>query len=603
MLQGGWTGMKFEGSIVEIDLLDRLLELSSIQFTGAIRFENDAIIKIIYFKSGDVLSASTNDRSDSIDEILLKSNKVSREHIRQALARRKETETLGDALLGLGFITKKELAWARRVQLIGIIRSLVHWTEGSYTIVNDYLPKREEGTIFYLPQILVEMIVTDDDRSRVESAFQGGTAVPKLTSDAGDRYARLGLNEDADAIFARIDGRRSVAEIAGASTMDAFSVYKLLYAFQVLGLISTGREEPKETLEVSAPATGLAQPTEDDWSLDDYEEPSFPSIPPVAPMQPSSLGSGDELLPSIDLDEEPAELEILSAPTLRMETPKFDTPKSDLPKDDFPREEFFPPAAPPPRKTAEMTKPAAAPRARTTVSAPSFASAAPRRKKSGGRGRWLLLILLLLAAAGGGAWYWLVRPAPLETPTQVAASPERPVPAPVTPTGTIVETTTDTSAMTTSALGTAAAAPPDTVLTTAPAPMPAPPLAATPVTTTAPPATPTKTVATTPGVVAGRDPKRSEFDSRAREYAAESATAPFAIQLAFVCEVSSLESALKRGGANVWFVPGALGGRSCYRVLWGRYPDRAAAGRGLSDVPAFFRSGRPVVVNLRETLR
>ena len=39
--------MSFEGEIGEIDLVQRLVELGREQFTGAIRFEQDGIIKIV----------------------------------------------------------------------------------------------------------------------------------------------------------------------------------------------------------------------------------------------------------------------------------------------------------------------------------------------------------------------------------------------------------------------------------------------------------------------------------------------------------------------------------------------------------------------------
>ena len=227
-----------EGEISEINLIERLVEMWREQFTGALRFENDGIIKIIYFKGGDILSASTNDRADSIDEILMKAGKVSREHVKQALARRKESETLGDAMLNLGYITRKELTWARRVQVVGVIRSIAAWTTGSFTIVADYLPKRDEGTLFPLPQVLVELIVTEQDRQKFERALSGGSIVLEKAGDFSEVFGRLGLNEDAEAIVAQVDGTKSASEVASASGRDAFNVYKLLHALATLGILT-----------------------------------------------------------------------------------------------------------------------------------------------------------------------------------------------------------------------------------------------------------------------------------------------------------------------------------------------------------------------------
>src|SRR5205085_3652209 len=172
--------------------------------------------------------------------------KVSRDHVKQALAKRKENETLGDALLGLGFITRKELTWGRRVQVIGVIRSIAAWPAGSYQIVPDYLPKREEGTQFSLPQILVEVVVTDQDRAKFDRALDGGNAVFAKSDDFDFEWAKLGLNQDADAIAAWVDGEHTAAEIASLSGKDAFNVYKLLHALSLLGLVKARAKTPAE---------------------------------------------------------------------------------------------------------------------------------------------------------------------------------------------------------------------------------------------------------------------------------------------------------------------------------------------------------------------
>ncbi|HEX2060019.1 MAG TPA: DUF4388 domain-containing protein, partial [Thermoanaerobaculia bacterium] len=423
-----------EGEISQIHLIARLVELWREQFTGAIRFENDGIIKIVYFKGGDILSASTNDRSDSIDEILMRAGKVSREHVKQALAKRKENETLGDALLNLGFITRKELTWSRRVQVVGVIRSIAAWTQGSFTIVADYLPKRDEGTLFPLPQVLVELIVTEQDRGRFERALDGGNAVFEKTADFDEVWRRLGLNEDAEAIVDEIDSSRSATEVATASGRDTFNVYKLLDALATLGIlrrVEKAKEEPHFSLDDFSSA-GVAD------AADMWNEP--------APV--------DVTAPQFDLDEDTA-IEV-SGPTLEIPAMSFDEPPPanapapsawDEPDDEIPaattagapppmpawdmpaavpiQAPIEPPAEPPAEPATEpveeqwgfdeaqleTARRAAAPPAPAPIPIPPVAAKParePKRRSSGGRHTLLVVLLLIaiLGAAGYYGWRW-----------------------------------------------------------------------------------------------------------------------------------------------------------------------------------------------------
>jgi cytoskeletal protein RodZ len=626
-----------EGDINQINLIERLVELWREQFTGAIRFENDGIIKIIYFKGGDILSASTNDRSDSIDEILMRAGKVSREHVKQALAKRKESETLGDALLNLGFITRKELTWSRRVQVVGVIRSIAAWTDGSFTIVADYLPKRDEGTLFPLPQVLVELIVTEQDRAQFERALDGGEAVFSKTGDFDEVWRRLGLNEDAEAIAVEIDGSKNATDIATASGRDTFNVYKLLHALATLGVLARAPKAQagsQFSLDDDFASVGVADAA-DSWNNPD------PDLTDADFAEPA---------PAFDLDDDVTPLSAVTSeavttvqqpmPTLEMETPAVPpAPSAWDEADEIPLDLSLDTTTPSPKMPVwegqigdeRMGTGAPAPEPQwgfdeaqletaraATAAAPAAGrvSAAPvQKRKSGGRYGLLvaLMVIAIVAAAGYFAFMWwqgrqdpdmtLVARQPVPRPTTTAA----PVSPPATETGTITETTASTQTTTSTQTGAVPAAgltPPPPVPTATTTIPPATASAPPPVTASAePPATqalPRVTARTTPAAAtpaattSANTASRARVDAMASEFASN-ASGNFTVQIQILCDAANVEKLMRDGGQNVWFVPQSLGTRSCYRVFWGRYNTREQAQQALAQIPAGVRDRNAAV--------
>jgi hypothetical protein len=639
--------MSFEGEIGEIDLIQRLVELGSEQFTGAIRFESDGIIKIVYFKGGDVLSASTNDRTDAVDEILLRANKVTREHVKQALAKRKESETLGDALLGLGFITRKELTWARRVQVIGILRSIIGWKTGSYTIVADYLPKREEGTLFPLSQIIVELVVTDTDRTKSEQAMESGNAVFEKAPDFDDAFRRLGLNEDAEQIVAHIDGNNTAADVAAQSGKDIFNVYKLLEALRLLKLVTRAGKPPAEHEVYGGDALGSEA-----W---DVENPDF-TIDDVAPTMPLAAVEA----PRVDS----ATMEI---PALNVAAPAASVWDDPIDDDPFAATEI---AAPPPitpvaepqwgfdEAQIEAARRAAVPLHADAVPTSELASNIPPPEPRKSSLLTPLLLLLLVAAGAFGGWNWwqkrqAAKSAPAPATTKLVVAPpvtnERSSTTSAAPTAASPVTATNRNAgvspagpaasslpaVTKPQLATTSAAP---VTTTAVPPGVAPTKSTPKVSTTVPPriaatttttpasrvaapappkttsrpapidstthleltaagATITNTSATNASTAAtSTDATRGRYDGMASNFAAQKG-GKYTLQFELVCETASVTRALSEGGGKVWFVRTSYRNRPCYRVFWGRFDSSADANAASKELPASLGSA-PVVVKI-----
>jgi len=539
-----------EGEIRDIDLVARLVELWREQFTGAIRFENDGIIKIIYFKGGDVLSASTNDRGDSVDEILMRAGKVSREHVKQALAKRKENETLGDTLLNLGFITRKELTWARRVQVVGVIRSIGEWTAGSFTIVADYLPKRDEGTIFSLPQVIVEMVVTDEDRQKFERILESGSAVFSKAPGFPESFAKLGLNEQADAIVSEVDGVRTATEVAAASGQETFNAYKLLHALSLLGLLPRVRAAVPASEALAFENAGVADAA-DAWTgdmpkFDLGDEPGTettplrtPTPPPLPPLPPESPAKQE---PQWGFDE--AQLEAARKATLSAAA------------------SATAPVPPPSRDLSGSS---------TTRRVPSRTVVAPVPPKK--RSHFALLVTLMTVFIVAGIAYfgftWWTARKVAGAPIAATKRPSRKAPMRASP---------------------PRVPPPTPAASVTHAPPPPPKVAVTT----------THATTTHAAEVGGGTPKPERYAAMAREFAA-APSGKFTVQFEIVCDPSNITKALRSGGTNVWFVPISLKGRSCYRVFWGRYPTRDAAERGIREIPASLREAKPAVVSVPQS--
>jgi septal ring-binding cell division protein DamX len=150
---------------------------------------------------------------------------------------------------------------------------------------------------------------------------------------------------------------------------------------------------------------------------------------------------------------------------------------------------------------------------------------------------------------------------------------------------------------------------PEWTVPTAPRPAPAAVAKAAPAPATPPPAAPTARSATAaptpskPPVAPGGRQKWLDRAARDRRKADGDRRARFTIQLELVCQEESLSDAWRhdRPSGTMWLLTTPFQGKTCFRVLWGRYPTREAAQRALSRAPAFFSTprNRPLVVPIR----
>ena len=98
---------KNKGTFAEVVLPALLVNAVNIRFTGMFRAERESIIKVIYFKEGEIAFASSNQPSDRLGEVLIKRGQLTREQLDMAMSKLEANVSLGCMLVELGYLSPK----------------------------------------------------------------------------------------------------------------------------------------------------------------------------------------------------------------------------------------------------------------------------------------------------------------------------------------------------------------------------------------------------------------------------------------------------------------------------------------------------------------
>ncbi|HEV8375485.1 MAG TPA: DUF4388 domain-containing protein, partial [Candidatus Polarisedimenticolia bacterium] len=121
--------LKNSGTFSEISCPRLIARLHQSHFDGTLRVSHGGLLKLLFFRSGEIAMASSNDQTDHLAPILIKAGKLKPEQM--DLARKSATPgtSLARVLVQMGFLTSGELFAGARQQLRQIVASLLGMTE------------------------------------------------------------------------------------------------------------------------------------------------------------------------------------------------------------------------------------------------------------------------------------------------------------------------------------------------------------------------------------------------------------------------------------------------------------------------------------------
>ncbi|HEU4698078.1 MAG TPA: DUF4388 domain-containing protein [Gemmatimonadales bacterium] len=269
--------MPIEGPLKELDIHDvfQLLDLG--RKTGVVRVTSELRQNggSVYFEGGAVVAAVIQSNPHPLGGLLLKSGKI----LEQDLARARAVQAagdprrLGDILVELGAVSRRELDRHVRAQVEEVIFELMSWSEGYFSFADGPFDRSGIEAAVRIPTeaLLMEAARRIDEWSRIESRVPHLGVIPRLPEASADG-GLLDLVPFEWEVLAASDGMRDLRAMAAALGRSEFDV-----ARTVFGLASAGLLVLDDPLAGPAPAArprdlaGLVALADDHLAVGDAE--------------------------------------------------------------------------------------------------------------------------------------------------------------------------------------------------------------------------------------------------------------------------------------------------------------------------------------------
>jgi len=238
--------MGINGNISTMSLAEVFQWLQTGQKTGTLHLEGiNGVKKEVYFRTGYIVSATSNDPREFIGQFLLYTRRINEQQLTEALNKQKRDHVLlGNILVQKGFLNKDELSRVLHSIVEEVIYDLFLWKEGQFEFKDDDMPDRELPEMqLDITHIVLEGATREDEWCRINKIFPNELAVVRPNVDK--IYQQLPLERGVARLLLLVNGSRSLYELARLYRATRFQVLKAMLELYSAGLVEVGDYRPQ----------------------------------------------------------------------------------------------------------------------------------------------------------------------------------------------------------------------------------------------------------------------------------------------------------------------------------------------------------------------
>ncbi|MFO7167209.1 MAG: DUF4388 domain-containing protein [Chloroflexota bacterium] len=239
--------MALVGNLRDFGLSDFLYLVDRGYKTGCLHLERPDDTASLYFEKGKLVTAVRRDENASVTDLLVRKGKLTPEQAQHALMAQRNDggASVAQIILQLNLLTREELQRVLQQHIEESVYGLFAWPEGEFRFEQGQRPE-PIAPIMPVPlpveHLIMEGVRRIDEWGRIRDRIPSTDMVVKFVEQPGEKAKGINLAADEWRVFARINGRDTLAEIAQKTNMSDFDVCRIVYGFLTAGLVEVIRK-------------------------------------------------------------------------------------------------------------------------------------------------------------------------------------------------------------------------------------------------------------------------------------------------------------------------------------------------------------------------
>ena len=242
---------QYRETLEETALTEMFANIYRHRVPGLFEISNDGAVKRIYINDGDVVHATSTDRSDRLGAHLYRAGKLTREQLHETIEYLEKTgKRHGQILLERGLLAPGDLYEAIRRQVESIVWGVFSLQTGEVSFkIGEFNEPLMIKIHIPIRQVIVNGVKQLPNAKSLVARLGNKSTVFRPNYHAED-LIEIALNSEEYALLRLVDGERSLYEICTGGPYGASENARLLYAYHILHLI-------ERVSENGPPSTGV----------------------------------------------------------------------------------------------------------------------------------------------------------------------------------------------------------------------------------------------------------------------------------------------------------------------------------------------------------